>query len=69
MVYIVPIIIYETIENSSASKGKFITLIQILVKKNCFTALQDHCKRSIFKTLPDSILKQMLNKEQENFHC
>ena len=32
MFYIVPIIIYETIENSSASKGKFITLIQILVK-------------------------------------
>lgn len=33
MFYMVPIIIYKTIENSSASKGKFITLIQILVKK------------------------------------
>ena len=36
MFYIVPIIIYKTIENSSASKEKFITLIQILVKKKLF---------------------------------
>ena len=36
MFYIVPIIIYKTIENSAASKGKFITLIQILVKKKLF---------------------------------
>ena len=35
MFYIVPIIIYKTIENSSASRGKFITL-QILVKKKLF---------------------------------
>ena len=36
MFYIVPSIIYKTIENSSASKEKFITLIKILVKKKLF---------------------------------
>ena len=39
MFYIVPIIIYKTIENSSASKEKFITLIQILVKKKIVSRL------------------------------
>ena len=37
MFYIVPIVIYKTTENSSASKGKFIT--QILVKNKIVSRL------------------------------